>query len=53
MCGMELQTDLDDNIVNVAGNFADDSKISGLVDNEERYLSLEKDHDQLGKRAKE
>lgn len=42
---------LDDNVVDVS-KFADGTKNGGIVDNEEGYLSLQNDLDQLGRWAK-
>ena len=45
--------DLDENIGGMVSKFADDTKIGGIVDSEEIYLQLHRDHDQLGQKADE
>ena len=44
--------DLDENIEGMVSKFADDTKISGVVDSEEGYLRLKQDLDQQGQWAK-
>eukprot|EP00061_Rhincodon_typus_P006890 g27983.t1 len=44
--------DLDENVQSMISKFVDDTKIGGIVDNEEAYQKLQQDLDQLGKRTK-
>eukprot|EP00061_Rhincodon_typus_P005366 g24787.t1 len=37
----------------MVSKFADDTKIGGIVDNEEGYLRVQQDFDQMGQRAEE
>ena len=45
--------DLDENMGGMVSKFADDTKIGGIVDNEEGYLGLQWNLDQLGQWADE
>ena len=40
--------DLDENLWGMVSKFADDTKIGGIVDNEEGYQGLQRDLNQLG-----
>eukprot|EP00061_Rhincodon_typus_P001454 g14832.t1 len=44
---------LDVNIRDMVSKFADDTKMRGVVDNEEDYLRVQRDLDQMGQRAEE
>lgn len=44
---------MDVSVSSIVRKFTDDTKIDGVVDREEGYLTLERDHDHLGQLAKE